>query len=165
MRAMEKDRARRYQTMEELERDLERLLAGDQNVGLPPAVGPLAPAPAGPKRWPLVLVGAVVLTGGVAAALRRPAVAVRPVPSAPAGSPSVAVPALPTAPPSTAPPAPAPSAASPTAAAPAPARKVRVHAEHHPAKPPLTAPANAETSDAVKRGVLPSGSREAYPEK
>ncbi len=37
MRAMEKDRARRYQSMGELERDLERLLAGDQNVGLPPA--------------------------------------------------------------------------------------------------------------------------------
>ena len=37
MRAMEKDRARRYQTMAELERDLDRLLAGDQNVGFAPA--------------------------------------------------------------------------------------------------------------------------------
>ena len=33
MRAMEKDRQRRYQTMADLEHDLERLLAGDQNVG------------------------------------------------------------------------------------------------------------------------------------
>ena len=55
MRAMEKDRARRYQTMAELERDLERLLAGDQNVGA--AAGGRAGAggrePA-PQRWPLV---------------------------------------------------------------------------------------------------------------
>ena len=43
MRAMEKDRASRYQTMADLERDLERLLAGDQNVGLPLAAA-LAPA-------------------------------------------------------------------------------------------------------------------------
>ena len=37
MRAMEKDRTRRYQTMAELEHDLDRLLAGDQNVGMAPA--------------------------------------------------------------------------------------------------------------------------------
>ena len=35
MRAMEKDRQKRYQTMADLEQDLERLLAGDQNVGSP----------------------------------------------------------------------------------------------------------------------------------
>ena len=157
MRAMEKDRARRYQTMAELERDLERLLAGDQNVGLAPVTGPAAPAPAGPKRWPLVLLGVVVLVGGVSLALRRPPVAVRPAP-APLAPPTPV--------PSTAA-APAPVAPSTAAAAPpaAPARKVRVRAERHPARPAVTAPANAETSDAVKRGVLPSGSREAYPEK
>ena len=33
MRAMEKDRERRYQQMADLERDLDRLLAGDPNVG------------------------------------------------------------------------------------------------------------------------------------
>jgi serine/threonine-protein kinase len=161
MRAMEKDRARRYQTMAELERDLERLLAGDQNVGLPPVVGPAAAAPPGPKRWPLVLLGAAVLAGGVSVALRRPPAAIRPAPSPPVGNPPAMAPA-PVAPPTTAAPAPAPQPVTPPAA---PARKIRVRAEHHVAKPAVTAPANAETSDAVKRGVLPSGSREAYPEK
>src|SRR5688572_17477514 len=37
MRALEKDRTRRYQKMAELERDLERVIAGDHNVGLPEA--------------------------------------------------------------------------------------------------------------------------------
>src|SRR4029078_13662321 len=41
MRAMEKDRALRYQTMADLERDLERLLGRHQNVGvLPRDTGP-----------------------------------------------------------------------------------------------------------------------------
>src|SRR5688572_7863503 len=72
MRAMDKDRARRYQTMAELERDLERLLDGDQNVGLAP-VGPAGSAPrvaATPKRWPLIAGAAVVLSGAIAIALR-----------------------------------------------------------------------------------------------
>jgi serine/threonine-protein kinase len=156
MRAMDKDRARRYQTMAELERDLDRLLAGDQNVGLPPVMGP-HPAPrAAPKRWPLVVAGLVVLAAGVSVALRRPAVAVAPVAPPPSFAP---------------PPVVAPAALTPAAPVPAmpvvpppPARKVHLRVERHPAKPAV-APANAETSDAVKRGVLPSGSREAYPEK
>ena len=56
MRAMEKDRTRRYQTMAELERDLERLLAGDQNVGFAPARRRARRrATAAPKRWPLLV--------------------------------------------------------------------------------------------------------------
>jgi serine/threonine-protein kinase len=157
MRAMEKDRARRYQTMAELERDLERLLAGDQNVGMLPDTGN-RPAPrAAPKRWPLVLLGVVVLAGGVSVALRRPAVAISPV----ATPPSVAPPPV----------APLPTAAAPSPLAPAvappspPARKNHLRAERHPAKPAALSPANAETNDAVKRGVLPPASREGYPDK
>jgi serine/threonine-protein kinase len=70
MRAMEKDRERRYQTMSELVRDLDRLLAGDQNVGLPesapdprPAEGPTRP------RWHFVAAAVVVIGSGVTLAL------------------------------------------------------------------------------------------------
>jgi eukaryotic-like serine/threonine-protein kinase len=152
MRAMEKDRARRYQTMAELERDLERLLAGDQNVGLPPVTGPRPPPRAAPKRWPLVILGLVALAGGVSIALRRPAVAVVPVASRPSVTPPP-----PVAPPPTA-------LAPPAPPAPPPARKAHVRAERHVTKPAV-APANAETNDAVKRGVLPPASREGYPDK
>ena len=55
MRAMEKDRTRRYQTMAELERDLERLLAGDQNVGFVPRA---AGAARGRARAPQALAAA-----------------------------------------------------------------------------------------------------------
>jgi eukaryotic-like serine/threonine-protein kinase len=159
MRAMEKDRARRYQTMAELERDLERLLAGDQNVGMPPDTGN-RPAPrAAPKRWPLVLLGLVVLAGGVSVALRRPAVAVSPV-----ATPRPVAP-LTTAGPPAAPAPPAASPAPPVAAPAPPARKAHVRVERHPNKPAAAAPANAETNDAVKRGVLPPASREGYPDK
>ena len=50
------------------------------------------------------------------------------------------------------------------AAAPAPVRKTRVRS---PAERPATraAPANPAAQDSVKRGVLPSGSKEAYPDK
>jgi hypothetical protein len=143
--------------MAELERDLERLLAGDQNVGMLPDTGN-RPAPrAAPKRWPLVLLGVVVLAGGVSVALRRPAVAISPV----ATPPSVAPP--PVAPPPT---AAAPSPLAPAVAPPSPpARKNHLRAERHPAKPAALSPANAETNDAVKRGVLPPASREGYPDK
>jgi hypothetical protein len=124
-------------------------------------MGPVAPAPAGPQRWPLVLLGVAVLVGGVSLALRRPPAAVRPAPSPPAAPPPSAP-----APPATAgvpgPVAPPTNVAAPPAV---PAHKVRLRAERHPARPSVTAPANAETSDAVKRGVLPPASREGYPEK
>ncbi len=75
MRAMEKDRARRYQTMAELERDLERLLAGDQNVGLAAARQGLRRSAAGRRRSAGRLV--LVATRGAwpsasRSALRRP---------------------------------------------------------------------------------------------
>jgi len=82
MHAMEKDRNRRYTTMAEVERDLERLLAGDQNVGSPvvllaePRSGSTPPPPspgragtARPWVWGAV---ALALVAGVIAVLRHP---------------------------------------------------------------------------------------------
>ncbi|MFL5307825.1 MAG: serine/threonine-protein kinase [Polyangia bacterium] len=157
MRAIEKDRTRRYQTMGELERDLERLLAGDQNVGFPPAVpGASVTAPA--PRWPLVLTAGILLAGGVSLAVRRPAApmhAPAPTPSAPA----VVVPS----------PAPAEAVAVPPVAPP-PAEPAhpprRAHRlDRRAAKPAPSPAANSEAAESVRRGVLPSGSREAYPDK
>ena len=117
MRAMEKDRARRYQTMAELERDLERLLAGDQNVGLRPARGGRATGgrARAPRRWPLLAAGGVVLVGGRRDRARRgrrsrraappraaPRAAVAP---APAGAAAARVAPPPAAEPSAPPPA------------------------------------------------------------
>ena len=166
MRAMEKDRTRRYQTMAELERDLERLLAGDQNVGSAP-VPEGSPPPVtrrAPPRWPLVLAATVALVGGVIAAIIRPgSPAAGPVVHAPTGIPA----SQPSPPPSPAFPAAsgAVGAVGATATAPTP-HKAHAHAERHPSK--ATEPAtggNLETTESVKRGVLPSGSREAYPQK
>jgi len=86
MHAMEKDRNRRYAQMSDVEHDLERLLAGDQNVGTNVA-GALAPAPppAGPARGRLLVwaAAAAALVGGVAMVLlARP------------GSPDVAPPPI-----------------------------------------------------------------------
>jgi serine/threonine-protein kinase len=162
MRAMDKDRARRYQTMAELERDLERLLAGDQNVGFVPRAAN-APAPAPPKRWPLLVGAGAVLVAVIAIDLGWPSKAV-PVPPASSTPPAPAVsPSPPPAP--TTPPAVAPSAA--VAPSPAPAalpvrKKTRVHVP-----PSAGAAATASSGPAAKsREVrLPSGSKEAYPEK
>ena len=64
MRAMAKDRSRRYQTMAEVEGDLERLLAGDQNVGfVPRARGRATKATTAPRRWPLLAAGGAVAGG------------------------------------------------------------------------------------------------------
>ena len=72
MRAMEKDRDRRYQSMAELERDLDRLLAGDPNVGFPLSeVTPVAEPVKVGARWHLGI-GAIVIIGvGLALALAR----------------------------------------------------------------------------------------------
>ncbi len=163
MRAMEKDRARRYQTMAELEGDLERLLAGDQNVGTRPAAG-VAPAvrAAAPKRWPLVLMALAVLAVGVTAALRRPGVAIAPGPT-PGPVPVTPTPRTATA---TAPADPPGAAPARAVASPAPpSHKVRLRPEHHPARASVASPSNAETSESVKRGVLPPASKEGYPDK
>jgi serine/threonine-protein kinase len=164
MRAMEKDRARRYQTMAELERDLERLLAGDQNVGLPaPAEGEAAPRTTAPRRWPYAAAAGLVLAGGLALALGNhgsPAAASAPAPPAAAAAvaaPVVPPPSLPSTPPA--------AVERPAPERPAPPRHVRVHAERAAAKAAAKTPATPEPSDSVKRGVLPSGSREGYPDK
>jgi tRNA A-37 threonylcarbamoyl transferase component Bud32 len=163
MRAMEKDRARRYQTMAELERDLERLLAGDQNVGLPPPAEGGAPVRPGP-RWPLVLTAAALLAAGVSLALRRPVAPVHlPAPSGPPpAAPVAAAPAVRA-------PAPAEAAPRPIAQSPAPPPEP-VHPARHAHRAerrvkPASPAANIEAAESVRRGVLPSGSREAYPEK
>jgi tRNA A-37 threonylcarbamoyl transferase component Bud32 len=160
MRAMDKDRTRRYQTMAELERDLERLLAGDQNVGVAPVPEGQIAAVARPglRRWPLVLAAAAALVGGVALAISRPG-GQSEAPIAPTRPVSAA--------PSVPPISPVPPAEAATAGLPSPApgpRKIHVRVERHPVRPSQPA-ANPETSEAVKRGVLPAGSREAYPQK
>jgi serine/threonine-protein kinase len=168
MRAMEKDRTKRYQLMADLERDIDRLLAGDQNVGMPlldPA-DPLSPPPdAMPRRWPrLRFAGlSVLVVGGVVWALRSPrggdapAAARAPAP-APAAAPvraaAMVIPAVPAA---------LPPFAAPTAVAverparPASTRR-RAHVEKHPAAPAPPKPEGSEPK-------LPLQSREAYPDK
>ncbi len=160
MRAIEKDRTRRYQTMAELERDLERLLAGDQNVGLPPAV-PGAPAPSPAPRWPLVLTAGLLLVGGVSLALRRPPAPVH-LPAAVPAAPAAAIP--PALPPAEAV-APAPAAPAPPPEPVRPARRAHRLDRRAAAKTAASPAANEEAAESVRRGVLPSGSREAYPDK
>jgi serine/threonine-protein kinase len=200
MRAMAKDRSERYGAMADLEHDLERLLAGDQNVGSPP-IGegatsgrrPVAP----PRRWHLGVAAALVLGVAVSVALRRGPVGEAASggssgssPMFPAASSPSSPPASPPSRPPSATPAPAPvtSGANPTVAQPtapgaaAPDRgasdkagslehprltaapRAHAHVEHR--APPASATKDAPApSDSVKRGVLPSGSREAYPDQ
>ena len=89
MRAMEKDRSRRYPTMVDVEADLDRLLGGDQNVGagaMP--IATTAPPPSKPDRGRAWVWGAAVaaLIGGVAMALARPEPRSVAGPAAPAAS-------------------------------------------------------------------------------
>jgi serine/threonine protein kinase len=75
MRAMEKDRERRYARMSDLEQDLDRLLAGDQNVGTDVAVHPTTePPPSSPARGRMWVWSAAAgaLLVGVAMVLARP---------------------------------------------------------------------------------------------
>jgi serine/threonine-protein kinase len=167
MRAMAKDRSQRYAAMADLERDLERLLAGDQNVGLPlvtPADAAAARAVAPPRRWHLGVAAALALGVGVSFALSRPPAEVSPaasVPRTPASGPA--------APPVPAPAAPAPvdrtvpERTSAERARPPATPKPRARGEHHGAA--TAAKSSPAASDSVRRGVLPSGSREAYPEQ
>ena len=175
MRAMEKDRQKRYQTMADLEHDLERLLAGDQNVGSParldPAAGVEPVVEVGAlRRWRLEIIGAAVMAAGIAVALRHSSDA------HPATDEAVAMPG-PTASPSSPPPpaAPPPSLAVESRPAPAPASTHPAHAaaprrkvarpDHKGAgdqKPSV--PSRVEPSESVKRGVLPPHSGEAYPD-
>ncbi len=116
MRALEKDRDRRYQLMSDLERDLDRLLAGDQNVGLGPAdtvAAPQVPVRPARGRWHLGVAAVVAIGVGIAvalartegenpAALRAPAASLRApsaAPSVPTSPPAAPVGAVPQAPP------------------------------------------------------------------
>jgi tRNA A-37 threonylcarbamoyl transferase component Bud32 len=163
MRAMEKDRTRRYQTMAELERDLERLLAGDQNVGLVPrATGAAAAVAAPPRRWPLLAAGSAAVGAMLVIALwpSKPPGGIEPSPApAPAVAPPAPAPVA--APPAIAPP-PATAAVAPPAQHPAPVRKkARQRGEPAAAKPAPIAGPTGKSGE----GRLPSESTEAYPKK
>ena len=179
MRAMEKDRQKRYQTMADLQHDIERLLAGDQNVG---SVAGITTPPELPavelgvlRRWRLAIFGAVVMAGGIAIALRHPsdahsaateeAMVAAPAAVAPAPVTAAAPPAA----------APAPLAVESRTASPAAAPAIRParaataahrkpsHGDHKADEKPAV-PARVEPSESVKRGVLPPHSGEAYPD-
>jgi tRNA A-37 threonylcarbamoyl transferase component Bud32 len=180
MRAMNKDRRHRYQTMAEVEHDLERLLAGDQDVGLPVRIGAPGPAGAaeatggGPKRWHLVVAGGMVIGAGVTLALRHPGEGQPPPPSAvssgSSAAPSAAQP-LPAA-------APAAVAAAPPARAavespgsevkankPASAARRKVGRPDRKANGAAASARTGEQSESAKRGVLPPSAGEAYPDR
>jgi eukaryotic-like serine/threonine-protein kinase len=186
MRAMDKDRARRYGAMADLERDLERLLAGDQNVGLPlvdAAAPPLPPPRRQPRRWHLVLAAVLALGAGVSLALSRPPGGARPAPTAiPQAAaarvlaPTTAASATPGD--SSARAATAVSSAAGTASARDRASAERGAALERSGKGLTRARTRTErrgsssieklegaTPDSARRGVLPSGSREAYPDQ
>ena len=98
-----------------------------------------------------------MLTVEVAAAISWPG-SLEPTLVAPA-------PTLPPPPPSPRAPleSPAPTTTGPTAPLP-PVHKAYVRPERDAVRPAEPA-ANPETSESVKRGVVPAGSREAYPQK
>jgi serine/threonine protein kinase len=89
MRALEKDRSRRYQRMAEFERDLERLVAGDHNVGLPEPAEPAVPVPRRKvgQRWHLGVAGVLAIGVGLAVALVRSDDPPPPAPTPPAPPP------------------------------------------------------------------------------
>ncbi|HEV3032294.1 MAG TPA: hypothetical protein VG319_11665, partial [Polyangia bacterium] len=148
-------------------------LAGDQNVGSPLVIdagGGAARRGSGgpPRRWHLGLAAALALGIGVSLALSRPSGGdIKP----PSAKSSTATAAATTEAPAMAAPAVQPSVEAPPLASPAatdrPARPASPHARariEHRAPAPAAAKVQGATSDSVKRGVLPSGSREAYPE-
>ena len=69
LRGLEKDRARRYQQMAQLERDIDRLLAGDVDAGLDEgsAAGPARPRFR--RRWPIHLALAAIFAAGIGTAV------------------------------------------------------------------------------------------------
>jgi len=116
MRALDKDRDKRYQQMAEFEHDLERLLAGDSTVALREAEGPTQ-APARHRlHWPLAALGVLALGAAIAVALAgggqqaEAPVAPAPAKPAPSGTPSAAVLITHPAPATPSAPAPAPAA-------------------------------------------------------
>ena len=142
MRALEKDRDKRYQQMAEFEHDLERLLAGDSTVALRDAAEPTQARAGHRLRWPLAALGVLALGAAIAVALAgsgQPAEA----PAAPAPAKSEA-PATPKAAAQEAHPVP-PIPSAPALAAPEHGRRV--------AKPHVSrASSAAPSSGPVERG-------------
>jgi serine/threonine-protein kinase len=177
MRAMDKDRNHRYQLMSDLEHDLERLLAGDHNVGLPPYFDTATASPAAqPRRWPLGLAAVAALAGGVVLALVHPPARLTAPPPAPPPTPALEVRAAIETP---RPPAPPPAPPAPTVA-PTRVRAVAAASAERPARTPVPSrrsprierrvptavtPDKPEASEPVRRGLLPPRSPEAYPEQ
>jgi serine/threonine-protein kinase len=114
MRALEKDRDKRYQQMAEFEHDLERLLAGDSTVALREAAEPTQASARHRLRWPLAALGVLALGVAIAVALAgagQPVEApVAPAPAKPAPSETPPAAALVAHPAPATPPAPAPAA-------------------------------------------------------
>ena len=143
MRALEKDRDRRYQRMDEFEHDLERLLAGDSTVALREALEP-AHVPAGHRlRWPLAALGVLALGVAIAVALAGGGQqATTPVRLEPATPAAIAAPAPAAAPAVHLPPA------TPLAPVPAASEHTRRGARPHVSR----APSAAASSGPVERG-------------
>ena len=130
MRGLEKDRARRYQQMAQLERDVDRLLAGDVDAGLGEGVAGVQARPPRP-RWPIHLGVAAIFAAGIGTAVllartrpevEKPALAV----------PRVLAPRVAAPPPRVTPPPP-PAAALPAVAT--PGERVRRASKGHAARP------------------------------
>jgi serine/threonine-protein kinase len=122
MRALEKDRDRRYQRMSELEHDLDRILGGDHDIASRAAGPETPPAPAASRtRWHLAVAAVLVIGVGVAVALARTEGSRPAVPPSsdlsPFGEPHIERPAAPTAKPASSP-GPGASSASTTKAEP-----------------------------------------------
>ena len=189
MRAMEKDRARRTASMEDLERELERLLAGDQNVGTSTLeAAAVEVATRGQvHRWHLGLAAGILLVGGAVLVLTRPELEERaskagsapssvlksgllpsPPPPAPAGfasAPSAGVPGSGTLSPSANVPAPSPAVEAPVAE-PVTKKKRTARVAHRPvpAAPAAATPKPTGIPESVMRGVLSPHSPEGYPD-
>jgi serine/threonine protein kinase len=74
LRGLEKDREKRYQRMADFERAMDRLLAGEMDVGLDDGPSENAPSPRPTRRrwpWPVPLAAILALGAGSAALLAR----------------------------------------------------------------------------------------------
>ncbi|HEY4183619.1 MAG TPA: protein kinase [Polyangia bacterium] len=177
MHAMEKDRARRYPTMADVEADIDRVLAGDQNVGAGAGLVQTTAAPPGnPSRGRIWVWGAAVaaLVGGVAMALARPEAS---PPTGPGSAPAAVAPVNPR--PSPERPSAGPPDTMPVTGDPRVAKRPE-HPGNHPGHGKVDRHGSSEsrrpathvedsnllrqTSDEVLRGALPSRSGEGYPD-
>jgi serine/threonine-protein kinase len=147
MRALDKDRDKRYQQVSDFERDLERLLAGDSTVALREAPGPSDATGRRVLRWPVAALGALALGAAIAIALASGGHKAHPVP--PAGAP-VRTPTAAVAPRTVAPVNPAPRAAATPEPAPPVLERIRRAVKPRGARvsnPIASPPARAEERD------------------